>query len=854
MAFLLAVAMVVTGINVPAFAAAQEETVSEAVSAVADSVEAEQVTDEEPEVVGIVTPTNGSLVSALDGIQSDTAHFYAETTKKNSVKASWKKITDAKKYTLERMNQDGTKETLLTASSKKSYTDTTVYDDAKKDTYTSIYVLHAFDKNGSEIATYVTVPSSLITSVETGTTDQEAVVSFTAQRGPVSYVIQHSTNKKFPDSDTDEVDVDSTSENSVSKTYSDTSLELGTQHYFRVISVLDLTGFDVASNPSKSATLKCTIPAAEIVSICDGHDDGSVCYADGNVYVSLDNLDQETADKITKLQLVRSTGGAKDKVIKTEKLTKLTTTSLNGKECYIINYNKFYPEVEFSYKVRAIAGSTKGALSEPYVLTAHFAKVSPIDATAKDQSSITLSWAAENCAASYQIYRSTTTYDDEGLADTAGESAIQNENLDGYKKIGTLKNKVRKNNEAVTLSYVDKKGLAVAEYYSYIIVPVNKKASGIEVAAALSACPYPTSPTSVTVTSQGLNQMTITWNASTRASAYRVQRTKVSDTNGQPVWNDSNIDFDEIYSKGDTVFSSHKLIQKVGTGEDELEAGERYYYRVYAACADENKQDVWAETPSKDTEESTNYTKPYSVTKLTKTLEKCTTDDKIWYSKDSSDEYYNSVRLVISTASDRKKISYYEVERAVNPADPDNIDESAYSVYPEVITETGKYSGTYYYRITGLSYGSAYHFRVRPVYEENGKTIYGDWKTTVFSMPSSIAITPKKETSYDGSSSSDCYRVPKGETKKFYLDFDLNGSDEDATVVDYICEVNNSTYFTKTEGKDSKGYYVEITSSTDSTSTKTYFTVRAKYNKFKKTDGKTYRVTALTQTFYVCGD
>ena len=740
---------------------------------------------------GEVSDYNGT-VSSLDGVKCDTKVMKSAMNNKGWVKVSFK-VKGAKYYKLERLSTDGTLETILPQSNKKrSYTDK---DACKKSDASYIYVMSAYDKNGVKVGdSYATVPAPMMLQGQTVDDTAYAEIMFMQLKGAVSYKLERSdTNKKntsyteiadIKASDLGGKDVRVSSYNGQQFTYvrykdMGGNFDYGSKHYYRVRAYVDET--DVISLYSKALTVRASLPQPEIVNIVGPHAQGGTCYKDG--VIQFTPVDADEGD-VKYYEIYRSTEKdakyKKIKKIKAKNLVEKKVSTLNGGEvgAYCVEYTKFPPEVTYYYKVRAIGPKNiKGAFSEWFENTTHFAPVTGVTAETVNQKSLRVSWNSEKCATKYEVWRS-------GPYMT---SPLNGDLTKQFTKIATVSNKPSSKG---TVSYKDSKGLQGASYYCYQIVPVNGKKKGAVSTMLAGAKTTVAGPTKVTADGVSPEQINVTWSETYKASAYTIQRSVTTSLDGgvdtpDAVWEDLG-----TYKSGTTEFKTRTFKDK------KVKMGVIYYYRVLSSATMKVKDETgrsYTVTQTSDPEKAViakGYARPKAPSSFKITL---VTDDGNWTGNKVSWKKLEETNHIKEYVLERKtsvKNEWEEVKR-----------------FPE----TGASSYKHYF-YDDDDRGVHYYYRVYAVYDDGTTQIDGRKASDDILMPKKIFINSEAAT------------LKVGQTYKVKV----TGFDpKEPTFKDMVFTNSNSAVAKATSSGTENGYaYVTFTAKAKGTTT---VTVKPKY-------------------------
>lgn len=825
LAFVLTFAMLFSGSAVSVLAEEANSDVEEAVVTEIDETEAEENTAEavavtetedvqenttadsaaevlaiEEDGVGVTSDTNGQeIVSSLNGISSDTSLMratlttkfktrkitvdnkkYSESYTERSVKVTWKKPkgSSAKYYRLERMKMDGTDAEVLQSEtdrkkrSKRSYTDKI---DAKSmdANATYIYVVTCFDKFGQPTSDkkVAAVASPTILFAQTSEDTSYTQVYFSLQNGPVNYVLERSdkSNKdKYYTNTVADVDVSALDGTEVVTTYNGTpaicvtdktgNFALGSSHYYRVKAyVKDLEeGNEITSLYSKGLKVKSTLPDPELLSITGTHANNEVCYKNGTFRFT--KLDVESG-QVQKYSILRSLypdrGFKAIKTVKVNSLMPITVTNLNGEAVtgYEITYNKMTPTVPYYYRVRAIGKKNlAGAMSNVIQNTCQFAPVTDLEVASDSIKQLNVSWRSEECALKYVIERS-------------GPYTVSTNEIDpaSWKKIATVSNKPKDG----FVQYSDKKKIVRDSFYFYRIYPVNGKSIGTACVPEYGFSKIG-APKLTKAAGAGINAINLTWKKTYGAKTYTIQRTTVTDLNGNPVF-----DTCEQFGPFDSQTSEFKkCIYEDKTAKPFI----TYFYRMQANDgehpSDFDRANVLSAT-----------TKPLAV-KNFKVIVNATDDTKSW----------PGLKIQWTTNAEKSQINHYRIERKIGS-------DSSWELWKKcTLEETKKMdSKNYTMKVTDdVSYvkGQSYEYRIYAVYTEGTQELLGQSSSGKLVLPKSISLNDENHT------------MKVGETYKIRVD---KYSPKETTYKDITYSIDDKSIVEKkSSGNDDGKPYIEI--------------------------------------------
>ena len=457
---------------------------------VTDSYGAYKFTTSASEYVEITAPADAATLQdgALVGLS-------AQVDKKNNIKLKWKNKTDSKKYksfSLFRLKTDGTWESLVEKSSKKSFKqDITRFQQYKKG-YTDIYKLDCFDESGAADS-YATVITPMIYFIESDEMVNSMNFCFTklCPSTTLTYDMEVSQDKKFTspavDSDSCE-EVDSIGEYAVSKKvkaeavrsvfYNEgTSLAEGTTYYCRVRASVSMGSVTVKSAPSATKAVKQGPPMCYNFGIYGWRPDGTEVITDSimpSVTEGYAVFSGPAPSQVAGYQLLAGdTMYGKYKVVKNIKSDVVQPYNPPqfgemDSNLFCIPLTSIPPESKY-YAVRAVSKTKKalGGFSNGLSEYGKFKKVSGVEVTDVTAVSVTLSFDSQKGIPEYWIYRDTVSNN------LVGENAPE---LTNSQKVGVVKNKFKKSDESSKLKFVDKKKLVDGNTYYYTVRPIyNKK-------------------------------------------------------------------------------------------------------------------------------------------------------------------------------------------------------------------------------------------------------------------------------------------------------------------------------------------------------------------------------------------
>ncbi|MGO8673986.1 MAG: choice-of-anchor tandem repeat GloVer-containing protein, partial [Capsulimonadaceae bacterium] len=262
--------------------------------------------------------------------------------------------------------------------------------------------------------------------------------------------------------------------------YTDTGLTNGVEYFYTVAAVND-------GGTSAQSTEAFATPEAGLLSAPTG-----LAATAGNAQVGL-SWSSSTGATSYNVYRATSSGAEGSTTIGTASTTAYTDTGLSNGTTYF-------------YKISAVNGEgTSAQSSETSATPEPPAPAAPSGLTATPGGAqISLSWTASTGAASYNVYRATTS------------------GAEGTTAIGT----------ATTTTYTDT-GLTNGVTYFYKVAAVNGGGTSPQSteASATPVAPIPAAPTGLTAT-PGNTQVSLTWTASTWATSYSIYRGTASGAEG----------------------------------------------------------------------------------------------------------------------------------------------------------------------------------------------------------------------------------------------------------------------------------------------------------------------------------
>lgn len=552
-----------------------------------ESVAAEAVAEEtEAEDEAAAGKTEAEVVTALDAkdFVSDYDQFnakieYSKKTKEVAVKLTWKPAKDyaAKSYKLYRLNDDGVFDSkdvqLLDGKqvNKKSFVDLYAFknEQGAEVNFSGVYLLEAYsdkDNGGSVVGRFVTIPRAEIISAQYDNDSDAAKagnvkVTFNGFKGAYKYVIESCEKKNFRSSvtvcsaafaptDADRIKV--LGRDAVQFVDTD-RLVTESNRYYRVSAFIDLKGLRVETKPSDAVNAKAYYKVAPtIVSITNGDEKHPLCYGKGYIYTIVDTKGDYPGgkNKDYTFEIQRAKADGKWVTVRTIELRRCDQVTFDGvANVYKIPYDEFSPEITYDYRVRYMYKKDYGPYSDPYTSTCHFEDTVTFDDEDpykfSTTSSVKLKWVADDCARSYEVWRTK-----DSLAGETKEEALEqiksfNEFTGemntkalarlGFTKVGrSVNNKV----DGQTISFDDKKVKKSAHYYNYFIVPVNGNERGIYNAGILTVRSDLGQVKNLKATPDYDKEknmcIKLTWSSVLGCSYYLVERTEVSSMDEEP--------------------------------------------------------------------------------------------------------------------------------------------------------------------------------------------------------------------------------------------------------------------------------------------------------------------------------
>lgn len=209
-----------------------------------------------------------------------------------------------------------------------------------------------------------------------------------------------------------------------------------------------------------------------------------VCAKNGLIYFWVDNEAMENIKSFELLKCDHENGTFKKVKSYTLKNPALMECEINssffeGLKVYAMFYNKFTPEKDAYYAVRAVAKakSAPGGHGNGYRIVPEMDRAHGLFTQNAGADKIVLSWTADDCAKQYWLYRSTRPYSGTGRTKVgeSGETLIAKINTSKAKKFKHLIDDDPENPMVIKyLYYTDssKSGLKIDTPYYYYVRPV----------------------------------------------------------------------------------------------------------------------------------------------------------------------------------------------------------------------------------------------------------------------------------------------------------------------------------------------------------------------------------------------
>ena len=550
--------------------------------------------------------------------------FKAVSQKNGNVKLSWspKSNLGYKKYNLFRLNENtGTAADewypLINNKKKtKKYTDTKATDPDTKEVIlkNAVYKLVCYDKNDGELESYIAVATPRLYYAETGYSQDNAefCISGYMESDDLAYVTMTAANKNSYKANTTLPKPAETVTGSYETGYAidyyvstnasvravrpyhyikgngDVSqIELGKNAVYRAKTRYSYKGQEYESGLSNAISRKvgpekCYISSISGVDpveyekhtdpdtglfVASGaqtahYDSEGTCYKKG--YITFYGV--KGHKDVTRYELLarKNTQYGSYKVVK--KYTNMSkVNSLSPEDgLYYVEYNKFPPEQDWYYAIRAVYGKkATGGFGDGYYNRTEFEQVQSMVAWDTGKGSCKLAWLNDKCAKEYWIYRADgdIEYDREsnmfykvvaasGGQGTEGETAHTDrtpigidEGLRSFTYVGKVKGSKTKKyqgDDGVYNEYTDKKKLNVNQEYTWIVRPVfntsaKNKPLKVEMLSYMSDTSS-ASPSivleqasSVKVSRYSIGQLRVSWSKIKKVKGYEVQWTSNKD-------------------------------------------------------------------------------------------------------------------------------------------------------------------------------------------------------------------------------------------------------------------------------------------------------------------------------------
>lgn len=860
---LLSAAMVMTSFTVPVFAENEdvfEEAMTEdAVEEVYANQAAEDVATETVQVAenesvdGFEhTVSEGSVPTGSYTYDSTRKEVNAEFVKSRKIKITWKvkgaakadivKVTDLGVFTI------CTKDNAYDADYKKNY-----FNDVEADG--GVYFVKLYDRFGSPLGSYITSPSTYLMRARS-TIDGNVELSFPALPETCTYTIYKSANAQFKSS-VETIATDLTGADLIysaqgignvpTYTYVDKGAGVAgyglvkKKHFYRIQVntkyTVDGTEYNMQSKISGSVGAYGVRFAAPVITAMNGvtgHEDG--CYAGAQIKFVVPEagwFNDKYLNAKTTYEIYKTLNGNAYGLVTTVKGTNLQTEeSLDtpDKKVYVINVSNLQPEQNYSYVIRAINGTQKSEYSNAFPYYFHFKDVVGLSTASAGDKKVDVKWKSEQCAQTYNVYRTINGYSTQEEADKVIEEAslILGANYQkapkakllkalGIKKAKTVTNNTPISGQEIVTTISN---LTPKMCYGFYVVPVNAGRYGFDDGAITTADVVISSPSSINLSNKGLAGYKLAWPKVTNANSYLLERVQVSENvvvarlKGSEDWENDSRFFD--YHAWECSLAEKNVYVTEGNPDAKTGAarGVTYLYRVRAIYTDrDGKQAV---TAPRDYKFKEAVIGPKKVTNLSTHM---VVRDTYW------DNNVNS-RLTLSgnkvgaggvkvtfTVNDSKNTAKYEIQRTDDEGKTwINLPTMTPGTKNKADTYTSK-SKTISFYDDGRARGQMYTYRIRPV-SADGTT--GMWQTAEFGVASSIFVYYQKNPNMNSDtclSKAKACPVSAGSTFRVYIDFfperatvtDINVGDTGAyELVEQGWEYNNE------DTDEDDLYYVEL--------------------------------------------
>lgn len=704
--------------------------------------------------------------------------------------------------------------------------------------YGSVYLVAVFDAAGSNVMTYITVPTTYIASVRTE--EDDIKVTFAGLLNGVEYTIYRAIGSNRGSYE----EIGTISANALEKTsvadrlaYVYTDKGCGTlknptvndnkklKYYYKVktsakVKIKDFNGV-VEGKLCKNRGVKGVSYQSPIISCVTGtaeHPDGckseivlwfqrpKTDLSKSQVYTS----EYKTSDCV--YEVYRTEGGytltligkVKGSALKTwDKEPNLLGISLTGVQ----------PDSKSSYVIRMVyKNKWWSEYSNPYDYSFHFQDVATVSYNNIGAKKVRLTWDTELCASKYAVYK-TIRSDFDSVSAANGAVKQMKYELSGYnKKVGTKTLKHLSNGGLKYVTMVQNTfatgdeieafvgGLTSGGNYGILVVPMDQY-YGYDDAATAGIHVQIGSPASLKYTSKGSKYFKLTWSKVQKASGYKIERITVSDVNGfEDLTGLESFKDYEIpgairgsYLISDTISQSTKTLQVMpGTGSDinSAKEGTIYLYRVRSVLSDGSLADP---TPEKIVY---GVIGPKAVKDLKTTILKTTSDSNYYWENKSTKNYYTmkgelvTKRGVKISFTKADKNATYKVYKKVSVSSLNGVVSASdgFEYLGEMTQGTGKDGKTF--KKSGpvniydgeLTRGVKYTYKIVPVLNGiDGCPQYAD-----FCVASGWKIYAKINSNYNNvncsaKSSGVAMPVVAGKVYRMYIEW----NEPDVTVTDF---------------------------------------------------------------------
>lgn len=875
----LSAAMVLTSFTVPVSAENihEEAVTDDAVEEVyanqaSEEVAAEAVSVSEKEiepgtVSGNETPSGDETPAPAGNYTYDATRklVTADFMKSGKIRVSWK-VKGAVKADIYSVTDYGTfkicsKDDAYYTDYKKNYfNDTTKLGGA--------YFVNLYDKFGSAVGSYVTSPNLYLMKARSNTTG-DVEITFPALASNCTYTIFKSDDAQFKKS-SETIGSNLTAADLIyseegiggSSTYTFVDKGAGVagyglvkkKHFYRIqvtsTATLDGTDYIMESKISSSVGAfgaRFIGPVVTAMNGVTGHEDG--CFAGAQIKFVIPEagwFDGKYRNANTTYEVYKTLNGNLYTLVTTVKGTALSeeeSLDTPDKKVYVINVSNLQPEQTYSYVIRAINGTKKSEYSNAFPYYFHFKDVQGLTTASAGDKKIDVKWKSEQCAQTYNVYRTIQGYDSQEAADKVMEDAARvlvnyqkNPNAKLLKALGIKKAKTVTNNTSISGQEIVTSigSLQPKMCYSFYVVPVNGGRYGFDDGAYVTADVVISSPSSINLTNKGLAGFKLSWPKVTNATSYLLERVQVSqntivaDLKGSEDW-ENDPRFND-YHAWECSLGEKSVFVTEGNPDSKNGAarGVTYLYRVRSIFTDRNGQPTV--TTPRDYKFKEACIGPKKVTNLVSHM---VVRDTYW------DNNVNT-RLTLSgnkvgaggvkitfSVNDSKNTAKYEIQKTSN-------DGATWVDMPTMTPGTKNKADTYTSKSKtinfyddGLVRGQMYTYRVRPV-AADGTT--GMWQTVDFGVASDIFVYYQKNPNMN---SNTCVSKPKacpvsaGSTFRVYITFNPS----EATVTDITVGdcgafevIEQGWEYFDEDTKDDDLYYVEFqaTSTVDKSDSVTF--------------------------------